>query len=393
MLMTQVVLGGLIVLALVGHGYLWIGAVNRLHAWSGPRFLIDYPTYLAVLIFFGLPPLVVWHWQQSNIGLFDYFFSQSGVLPRYVQLCVLWCVVRLFLNWYSQLSVNHPSTLLGWRQEKIKTSELKPLPVSGAYSQLLARIPGNQSLQLTVDHKRLAIPRLHPDHEGLTIAHLSDLHMTGRIQQRWFGFLTERVNSLEPDVVAITGDIVEREECWPWLAASIGRLHAKYGVYFILGNHDLFVDSERTRRELVDAGMTCVGGRWIETRWNDGEVMIAGNERPWVADELDQSQLPPRADEQLPLRLVLTHTPDQFGWCCRQVANLVLAGHTHGGQIRFPLLGAVACPSLHGTRYASGVFRRGKTVMHVSRGISGETPLRWLCPPEIALLELARSET
>jgi predicted MPP superfamily phosphohydrolase len=120
--------------------------------------------------------------------------------------------------------------------------------------------------------------------------------------------------------------------------------------------------------------------------------MVAGNERPWAADDLDNQQTPDRAGDQLPLKLIFTHSPDQFAWSCRQDADLVLAGHTHGGQIRFPLLGAVACPSMHGTRYACGVFRSGETVMHVSRGISGETPFRWDCPPEIALLELATEE-
>lgn len=66
----------------------------------------------------------------------------------------------------------------------------------------------------------------------------------------------------------------------------------------------------------------------------------------------------------------------------------MLAGHTHGGQVQLPLLGVIMSPSLHGTRYACGVFRRGRTVMHVTRGVGGETPLRWRCPPELALLEL-----
>ena len=82
------------------------------------------------------------------------------------------------------------------------------------------------------------------------------------------------------------------------------------------------------------------------------------------------------------------HTPDQFDWAVNHGVDLALAGHTHGGQVCFPLLGAVASPSLYGTRFAGGTFRQGDTVMHVTRGISGETPLRWNCPPEIAVLEL-----
>ena len=84
------------------------------------------------------------------------------------------------------------------------------------------------------------------------------------------------------------------------------------------------------------------------------------------------------------------HSPDQIAWARDHDADLVLAGHTHGGQICFPILGAVACPSIHGTRYTDGVYREGTTVLHVNRGLSGRTLLRWLCPPEISLLELTK---
>jgi predicted MPP superfamily phosphohydrolase len=66
----------------------------------------------------------------------------------------------------------------------------------------------------------------------------------------------------------------------------------------------------------------------------------------------------------------------------------MLAGHNHGGQVRLPLLGAILAPSLSGTRYASGAFRRDNTVLHVCRGSGSLTPFRWNCPPEIALLHL-----
>ena len=66
----------------------------------------------------------------------------------------------------------------------------------------------------------------------------------------------------------------------------------------------------------------------------------------------------------------------------------MLAGHLHGGQVRLPLVGAITSPSMHGVRYAAGLFAAGNTVMHVSRGIGALTPLRYRCPPEIAMLVL-----
>jgi len=389
--MSLVVTGCIILLAVLGHGYFWIDGVNRLHAWAGPRFLIDYPTYAALLAFIALPPLVVWDWWHLEIGLAGYVWSQAGFLPRYLQFCACWGVARLVLNQIHSRQVDSPNTLLSRRQERSNLVPAgNPLPVRGVATQVLAKIPGNQCLQLAVEFKRLAIPRLHAELEGLKIAHLSDLHMTGQIERRWFEAVVHQTNLLEPDVVAITGDILEKEACWHWLPETLGRLRAKYGVYFILGNHDFFVDANQTTQLLRNAGLLYATGNWIESQWNNMAVSITGNERPWGVDQLDQQNLAERGPDQLPLKIVLAHSPDQFAWSCRQDADLVLAGHTHGGQIRFPLLGAVACPSLHGTRYACGTFRSGKTVMHVSRGISGERPMRWNCPPEVALLELSR---
>ncbi len=388
--MSLVVTACILLLAILGHGYFWMDGVNRLHAWAGPRVLIDVPTYAAVLAFLVLPVGVVWDWWHLGGGWSAYLRSQPGFLPNYyIPFCAIWGAAKLALNRIHRRAVDQPQTLLSSKQEKSAlVPRGNPLPVSGFVTQVLARLPGNQCLQLAVDSKRLAIPRLPLAHNGLKIAHLSDLHMTGRIEQRWFEAVVEQVNQLEPDVIAITGDILEKEACWSWLPETLGRLRAKQGVYFILGNHDFFVDASRTRQILCDAGLIYVGGSRIATQWNGADVLIVGNERPWSADPLDQEEAPVHGVDQRPLKLVLSHSPDQLAWSRRQDADLMLAGHTHGGQIRFPLLGAVACPSLHGTRYACGTFRSGKTVMHVSRGISGERPMRWNCPPEIALLEL-----
>jgi predicted MPP superfamily phosphohydrolase len=155
------------------------------------------------------------------------------------------------------------------------------------------------------------------------------------------------------------------------------------GVYFILGNHDLLIDAKATRNALVEAGLTYLGGRWLRVDWNGAAVSLGGTEQPWLPAAEPGG---PTASDAF--RIVLSHSPDQFRWSQRAGANLVLAGHTHGGQIQLPLLGIIMSPSWHGTRYACGVFKHGDTVMHVTRGISGETPIRWRCPPEIALLEL-----
>jgi predicted MPP superfamily phosphohydrolase len=88
------------------------------------------------------------------------------------------------------------------------------------------------------------------------------------------------------------------------------------------------------------------------------------------------------------LHVLLAHSPDQFKWARRRDFDLMLAGHTHGGQICLPVIGPIHCPSWHGVKYASGVFFEPPTVMHVSRGVSSELPIRLNCRPEVTKLVL-----
>jgi predicted MPP superfamily phosphohydrolase len=100
------------------------------------------------------------------------------------------------------------------------------------------------------------------------------------------------------------------------------------------------------------------------------------------------SDLPiaPNADNVL--SILLSHSPDQFARAQREGYKLMLAGHVHGGQIRPPIVGPMLSPSHYGVRFASGVFHRPPTLLHVTRGVSGMIPLRFNCPPEVAKLVL-----
>jgi hypothetical protein len=248
----------------------------------------------------------------------------------------------------------------------------------------LLRCPLNEASQLTVTHKTLYLPRLPAQLDQLTIAHLSDLHYTGRVGKNFFTAVVDRVNELDADIIALTGDIVDRVRYLAWMPDTIERLRARHGVYFVLGNHDLYVPTARLRGMLTAAGMIDLGARPAVVEVRGQSIALAGNEMPWTTPAPDVALLPADAG----LRIALSHAPDQIGWGRRHQFDLLLAGHNHGGQVRLPLLGAVACPSRYGARYASGVFYARPTVMHVSRGVSGEIPLRWNCPPEITLLTL-----
>ena len=406
-----------LLLACFGHGFFWVGLVNRIHAWAGPRWIIDFTTLLCVLFFMGLPFLAgysIWIHRPENWGSGAWSeFSTATLLKQcattpngfgaiYGNLCAIGGTVLLLCRLIDTRRVNPKGTLVDYRKETLDLTESsKETLLLGPSARLFNLVPGNQVLKISIERKQLVINGLDPALEGFTLAHISDLHMTGRIGLELYRRVAAQLQELHPDLIALTGDIIENASCRPWIAETMNNLHAKYGHYFILGNHDAFVDARETCSQLTGLGWHHAGDRWLEVDGDRGPILIGGNSLPWFSPPADKSTPPICVSnschvgrgplDREPLRLVLTHSPDQIGWACKQGADLALAGHTHGGQICFPLLGPVACPSLYGTRYVGGVYQVDSTVMHVTRGVSGVTPIRWNCPPEIAILELSGS--
>jgi len=249
-------------------------------------------------------------------------------------------------------------------------------------------LPGNEVLTVAVHEKRLRIPRLPVELEGLRIVHLSDVHITGNIGKPFYQRIMELADEAEPDLVLLSGDLLENEACWDWIPDTFGRLRARHGTYFVLGNHDVRIDGEETRRRLSATGLVDLRGPGIvQLEIRGARVTLAGNELPWIAPAADPARLPPR-DGRPELRVLVSHSPDQYAWARRHDFDLMLAGHVHGGQIQIPPIGPILAPSRFGVRYACGVFHEPPTVMHVSRGTSSKKPVRFNCPPELTTLIL-----
>ena len=192
--------------------------------------------------------------------------------------------------------------------------------------------------------------------------------------------------------MAITGDIVEKTYCLPWITSTLGRLKALHGKFFVLGNHDKRLpDVAKARRLLVESGLVDLGGRWLLQDVRGESVLLAGNELPWFGPAPNMSEIPGTSfGEPTPFRILLSHSPDQLRWARRNSFDLMLAGHCHGGQICLPLIGPLVAPSYSGVKYAAGLFHEPPTLLHVSRGVSGLEPLRFNCPPELTKLVLVR---
>jgi predicted MPP superfamily phosphohydrolase len=113
--------------------------------------------------------------------------------------------------------------------------------------------------------------------------------------------------------------------------------------------------------------------------------VLVGHEGPWYRPGPDLKGAPDDG-----FRLCLSHTPDNFYWGVANGIDLMTCGHVHGGQIRMPVIGSIFVPSVYGRRFDQGVFEQGRTVMAVSRGVSGKEPLRFRCRPQVLRLTLVR---
>jgi predicted MPP superfamily phosphohydrolase len=261
--------------------------------------------------------------------------------------------------------------------------------------------------QRRVDLTRLTIPlRVWPTElEGLRVAHISDVHVGPYLDAEQLGGYVDRVNALFPDLIIITGDIVDdRASDLDAALPILARLHAPLGVVAILGNHDHAAGAddvaERLQRGtdfvlLRDSSTTLMGPRGsrlhligIEDR---GGAIVRGAEEEQHLEAL-LVEIP--ADDSV---ILLAHRPELFESAARAGVALTLSGHTHGGQIALPLGGTrVLSPGNLMSRYVRGLFERAGSYLYVNRGLGvvGQA-VRVGASREIALLTLmgARDKT
>jgi predicted MPP superfamily phosphohydrolase len=368
---------------LVGHCFLWVTAVNLIHSLHMPHRRCTALT-LAFFAAFGLGPVaflagflaVGWNPLESSRWLHLPWWGQW-----YVALC--WPIGALGLaDWLWRRALRPRPKGLRCQRAQVTTV----LPAD--HPSLSGRRLGREALTIELAEKELELPCLPEVLDGLSILHVSDIHFTGKVPREYFEEVVRLGNAWEPDLVAVTGDIIDGSAFINWVPQTLGRLRGRFGAYFVLGNHDQRHDWRRLRRTLTDCGYVDLGGRWLQTDIRGEPILLAGNELPWFSPAADLADAPPPSCEGGPPRILLAHGPDQFGWARQRSFDLMLAGHNHGGQIQLPFYGPVFSPSWTGVAYASGTFGSGSTLLHVSRGVSSKLPFRWNCPPEMIRLVL-----
>jgi len=376
----------------IGHAELWIMLINRTHAMpihDAQLKRLRHVLELLIVLF----PIVLF----VTVGLYTPGVLVGGAwdqLPFWWKPVILVCALGFLGLLYSgfrhllykppRQQIEHQSELIHMRQRLNQN-----LIGEGPY-HYLAGLPFNEIFSIEFTRKSFQLPRLPVNWEGLTILHVSDLHFSGTLKREYFVELCRIAQETKPDLIIFAGDLIDEMKCLDWLDDTLGSMQAPLGCYFILGNHDWQQESLQIRETLEETGWTDLSAAPCLLQHEGHTLQLAGTEAPWMGElpKIKRSVTDDGSEVESDFLLLVSHTPDNFHWAVRQGYDLVLSGHTHGGQVRFPLIGPVFAPSLHGTRYTSGTFARGSTVLHVSRGVSGIHPLRLFCRPEISLLTL-----
>jgi predicted MPP superfamily phosphohydrolase len=252
---------------------------------------------------------------------------------------------------------------------------------AGAYGYLYGRH------QLEVTRVIVPVEGLPPALAGLRIGFLTDIHRSQWVSHEDVIHAVARLMDEQPDLIVLGGDYVtwgggSRHEYVRPSAEALDPLSARFGVFGILGNHD---DDHDMPAALSARGIEMLKDARTRIAVNGEPVELVGI-RYWTRRASDIASLLRGASGMV---ILLAHDPRRLGEAASLNVPLVLSGHTHGGQVVLPLVGALAAQKFP---VVAGIGRRDKTTMFVSRGVGTVyVPVRINCPPEVAILTLQRA--
>ena len=289
----------------------------------------------------------------ETFGVFDFLMSLIAFFGAVILLCSVYCGIW----WLAILMLLGELTLVWGIKFEI--------------------------LRLTVTTYRLALVR--EPKVWIRAVFASDWHACKDNSADWFEKVSTRINSLRPDVIFLGGDYVVWKSADAFKLWPIKTLKAPYGIYSVMGNHDYLDDPHSVLEKIKSYGVHDITNACLTARIQGADLQIVGLDDALLGLPM---VLPLRSEEKVP-RLVLSHSPDSVLDLKEGQVDLLLAGHTHGGQVRLPFIGCLAVPSKLGCRadqgekYINGI----KTI--ISRGL-GQVGCRarLFCPPEILFLEI-----
>jgi predicted MPP superfamily phosphohydrolase len=420
----------ILVCAILGHLTVVRALINRGYELGLPQRV--WQTLVALLVAIAvLGPIVI----LRNVGLRGAAVLRGGTwteVPRAWTLYLAACAIALVVGIIVLIVRKRDERVLAQISAKSDVHDYAEVVSTTAAGNgaigTLSRLPGNQIFTVEVIERELRVPRLPGAWDGLTILHITDLHMNGTPDRGFFEWATDRCAALKCDIATMTGDVMDTLNVLDWLPSTLGKIEAPLGRYFVLGNHDLHVGGDAMRGAMERIGWVSVAGRVVTREFREARLVVGGTEMPWAGvlpemGEADSSSRRSKGQRQAArrggtarpgaalwaageegasdavmmmtttttttssappeFRVLLSHAPHVIRWARQRHVDLVLAGHLHGGQIQWPIIGPIA-----GGRFHSGLFDLPPTLMHVGRGLGQMAPIRWGCRPEITKLVL-----
>ena len=281
------------------------------------------------------------------------------------------------------------STPIRWKQRRrVAAANVPPTPLRALALNLTeaARSALTEPFRLTIEHHQIRLRRLPREVEGFRVVQLSDIHHSPFTSREQVERAVETANSLRPDIVALTGDYVSKERQYAAPCAELlGKLQARHGVYAVLGNHDHWTDAPLITDLFRAEGITVLINEGMRFEKNGASFWLAGVDDTMVG--LEDLSLALAGSSESEFKLLLAHNPIILRRAARAGVDLVLSGHTHGGQVS--LRSDRSASGRPRRRLLKGLARQGNTQIYISRGLGTVVlPVRFGCPPEVSLLEL-----
>lgn len=281
------------------------------------------------------------------------------------------------------------STPIQWRHGRARRRprpEPRPLSLIKSAFGEVARLALTEPLRITVERQEIYLRRLPKSLDGFRIVHLSDLHYGPFTDARHLRRAIEAANDLNPDLIALTGDYISQERIYAEPCAGlVGRLKARHGVFAVLGNHDHWTDAKLVTDLFRSEGIRVLINEGLRLDVDSESFWLAGVDDTMVG--LEDLSLALAGSGEIEMKLLLAHNPVILRRAARADVDLVLSGHTHGGQVTIrPEKNRSGRPR---KRMLRGLGRRANTQIYVTRGLGTVVlPIRYGCPPEVSLLVL-----
>jgi len=255
---------------------------------------------------------------------------------------------------------------------------------AGKLSQV-ARYAINEANSLVIEKVQIKIKRLPKKLENFRIVHLSDIHHSPFTNLEHITRTVKIANELKPDMFILTGDYVSHEpEFIEPMAKVMGKLKSEFGTFACLGNHDHWTDAERVTSALRAENIEVLINEGLRFEARGATFWLCGVDDYMVGKtDLKSALLGSFPDE---MKLLLAHNPILVRRAARAGVDLVLSGHTHGGQVKLRDEDKRILPR---RKLKNGLHRRKDTQIYITRGIGTVVlPVRFGCPPEITVIEL-----